>query len=225
MLPPTLLWGASFPLALAAAAAPGRWHPGDPGRLVGGVYAANTLGAILGALAFSLCWCPGSARSNPSACADRPLARERADRVPAAVCAEGTHVPGGRRPLAGAIGVLPVLLAWTVAPVPGKLIAYGRRIADYTPATSKILYIGEGLNSSIAISRGPMAPCNSRQRQGGSLHRALRHALQRMLGHLPALLQPEPRSVLVVGIWRGRHRRHVRRYPAVQRISSAKSSR
>jgi len=50
LLPATCLWGASFPLALAAVAVPGR----DPGRLVGAVYAANTLGAIVGALAASL---------------------------------------------------------------------------------------------------------------------------------------------------------------------------
>src|SRR6266850_3816171 len=37
ILPATLLWGASFPLALAAAAAPGQ----DPGRLSGEIYAAN----------------------------------------------------------------------------------------------------------------------------------------------------------------------------------------
>ena len=50
VLPGAILWGASFPLALAAAAKPGQ----DPGRLVGGVYAANTAGAIAGALAASL---------------------------------------------------------------------------------------------------------------------------------------------------------------------------
>ena len=50
VLPGAILWGASFPLALAAAAKPGQ----DPGRLVGGVYAANTAGAIVGALAASL---------------------------------------------------------------------------------------------------------------------------------------------------------------------------
>src|SRR5437762_232244 len=54
ILPPTILWGASFPLALAAAAAPGE----DPGRLVGAVYAANTFGAIVGALGFSLALVP-----------------------------------------------------------------------------------------------------------------------------------------------------------------------
>ena len=54
ILPATILWGASFPLACAAAARPGE----DPGRTVGGVYAANTLGAIVGALATSLVLIP-----------------------------------------------------------------------------------------------------------------------------------------------------------------------
>src|SRR5436305_11227874 len=50
ILPAPLLWGASFPLALAAGATRGQ----DPGRLVGGMYAANTVGAIAGALGASL---------------------------------------------------------------------------------------------------------------------------------------------------------------------------
>src|ERR1039457_839065 len=47
--PAALLWGASFPLSLAAAAN----REGDTGRLVGGIYAANTGGAIVGALGTS----------------------------------------------------------------------------------------------------------------------------------------------------------------------------
>ncbi len=43
ILPPTILWGASFPLALAALTV----KESDPGRLVGSTYAANTVGAIL----------------------------------------------------------------------------------------------------------------------------------------------------------------------------------
>ena len=46
MLPGAVLWGASFPIALAAATTRGA----DPGRTVGRVYAANTLGAIIGSL-------------------------------------------------------------------------------------------------------------------------------------------------------------------------------
>jgi spermidine synthase len=55
ILPAAILWGASFPLALAAAAAKGR----DPSRLVGGVYAANTIGGIVGSAAFSLVFAAG----------------------------------------------------------------------------------------------------------------------------------------------------------------------
>src|SRR5262249_26840321 len=55
ILPATLLWGASFPLALAAAAKPGE----DPAKLSGEVYAANTAGSVAGALAFSLFLIPG----------------------------------------------------------------------------------------------------------------------------------------------------------------------
>ena len=47
------LVGASFPLALAAAA-----RGQDPARLVGGVYAANTVGGILGGLGFSIILIP-----------------------------------------------------------------------------------------------------------------------------------------------------------------------
>ncbi len=54
ILPAATLWGASFPLALAAVATDGQ----DGGYLVGGVYAANTVGAIAGALAFSIVFIP-----------------------------------------------------------------------------------------------------------------------------------------------------------------------
>ena len=50
MLPGAVLWGASFPLALASVVS----NDDDPARLVGGVYAANTLGAIAGSLGASL---------------------------------------------------------------------------------------------------------------------------------------------------------------------------
>ena len=51
ILPPSLLWGASFPLACAAAVSS---PDEDPGRVAGGIYAVNTLGGIIGALAVSL---------------------------------------------------------------------------------------------------------------------------------------------------------------------------
>jgi spermidine synthase len=55
ILPSAIFWGASFPLALAAV--PAR-RGSDPGSLVGRVYAANTVGAILGSLGFSMVLIP-----------------------------------------------------------------------------------------------------------------------------------------------------------------------
>src|SRR5947209_2890955 len=61
VLPGAILWGASFPLALAAVATPGQ----DAAWLAGGVYAANTVGAIIGSLAMSFVLVPwiGSSHS------------------------------------------------------------------------------------------------------------------------------------------------------------------
>src|SRR6266404_8226442 len=57
IFPATGLWGASFPLALAAIAQKGD-DGQDPGKLVGEVYAANTVGAIVGAIGFSIIFIP-----------------------------------------------------------------------------------------------------------------------------------------------------------------------
>jgi hypothetical protein len=43
-------------------------------------------------------------------------------------------------------------LAWNINPIPGDLIAYGRRMA-INKGDSTILYTKEGRNSSVAISR------------------------------------------------------------------------
>jgi hypothetical protein len=54
VLPGAMLWGASFPLALAAVATTEQ----DAAQLAGGVYAANTVGAIVGSLATSFILIP-----------------------------------------------------------------------------------------------------------------------------------------------------------------------
>ncbi|MEI9975201.1 MAG: hypothetical protein WDO73_25975 [Ignavibacteriota bacterium] len=51
-------------------------------------------------------------------------------------------------------------LSFKVSDVPGNLIAYGRRIM-INSNSSKILYTGEGINSSIAISQWNDGRCNS----------------------------------------------------------------
>jgi spermidine synthase len=64
ILPPALLWGASFSFALAALVDRGL----DAARATSRIYAVNTIGAIAGALLFSLVLSPKSAHSNRSGC-------------------------------------------------------------------------------------------------------------------------------------------------------------
>ncbi len=210
-LPPTLLWGASFPLALAAAARPGE----EPGRLVGTVYAANTLGAILGALGFSLILIPaiGTAGSNRLLI----LLAALGGLVALLPQVRASRSVGGTAALTAALA-LAVYLAVNVGPTPGMLIAYGRRIMTSAPR-STLLYSGEGINSSIAITRwddGAVQFHVSGKVEASTESYDMR--LQRMLGHMPALFHPGPHSVLVVGFGAGVTAGTFVVHPEVQRI-------
>ena len=199
VLPPAILWGASFPLALAAIAAPSQ----DPGRLVGRLYAANTVGAIVGALGASLlmvAWVGTQAAQQVLiVCAGLSglIVLVSDDRL------------RGRRGLvdqaltAATIVLAALFLARAVPPVPGILIAYGRYAATWL-GQNDIFYSGEGLTSSVAVSRTPAGVLNYHNAgkvQASSEPQDMR--LQRMLGHLTTLLPANPRSVLVIGCGAG----------------------
>jgi spermidine synthase len=197
ILPATLCWGASFPLALAAVAR----SQDDPGRLVGGVYAANTFGAILGALAFSMILIPWVGTQQCQR-ALMTLAAVSALLVLAPAAWQARRRAGALAALAAALGAVGYLAA-EVAPVPGDLIAYGRRMIT-SASGSKLLYTGEGMNASIAITRwedGAIQFHVSGKVEASTEPYDMR--LQRMLGHMPALVHPQPQSVLIVGFGAG----------------------
>ena len=210
ILPATLLWGASFPLALASVAAPRE----DSARMVGGIYAANTGGAIAGAVAFSLILVPAIGTQHS----------QQLLILLSAISALLVLAPmlRGRRAWAAAPVTAAVLiagfLAWTVHPVPGELIAYGRRILNST-GRSKILYVGEGMNSSIAISQwddGAVQFHVSGKVEASTEPFDMR--LQRMLAHVPALFHSNPQSVLVVGFGAGVTAGSFTVHPSVKQI-------
>src|SRR5580692_946604 len=136
ILPSAVLWGASFPLALASVATKQR----DPGRLVGEVYGANTIGAILGSLGFSLIMIPlvGTQHSEQILIAVSILAALMIQR----------HFS---IKMAGAV-VATALVVWSVPAIPWQLIAFGRRMTT-TPGNWTPLYVAEGLNSSVAYTK------------------------------------------------------------------------
>jgi spermidine synthase len=194
ILPAACLWGASFPFALAAAASRG----GDGGKLAGGVYAANTAGAILGAVGFSIVVIPW-------------VGTQDSQRVLIALAAIASAIVfvslRNLARTATAIGVLAAIaVVWlvsAVAPVPWLAIAYGRRMLIQTDP-GRVLYLGEGRNSSIAISELPGGAHYfhvSGKVEASTEPYDMR--LQRMLGHLPALIHNDPKSVLIVGFGAG----------------------
>jgi spermidine synthase len=191
VLPATIMWGASFPLALAAVAAPGQ----DPGRLAGETYAANTVGAILGALLFSIAIIPLAGTRN----AERILMTVSAIGAMMALAYLGKALAGYM--LAGCVVIS--MLVRTVDDVPWLSLAYGRRSITTIDA-GQPLYVGEGMNSSVVISQLP-----SGQRYfhvSGKVEASTEPfdmRLQRMLGHISALVDQDPRSVLIVGFGAG----------------------
>src|SRR6185503_4886762 len=154
LLPPTVLWGASFPLALAAAAAPTdrATTAADPARLVARVYAANTLGAIVGAAGFGL-FVIGSlgTRRGEQLLVLLPVAGALLLLAPA-VAAGGRRGAWAGAGLVASVGAA-VALALGVADVPPGVIGYGRFLPYMTNRGLPVfLYAGEGRNSSIAVS-------------------------------------------------------------------------
>jgi len=196
MLPGALLWGASFPLALAAVATRGE----DTGRMVGGVYAANTVGAIVGALVTSLILV-GTVGSQ--------VAQQALIGV-AALAGVLLLLPTRRAagaplwmPATAAIVVAAVLLGRIVPPLPGMLVAYGRYAATWL-GQADVIYTGEGVTASVAVTRMPNGVLNYHNAgkvQASSEPQDMR--LQRMLGHITTLVPESPSRVLVIGCGAG----------------------
>jgi len=221
IFPATLLWGASFPLALAAAAA----EEEDPARLAGEVYAANTAGSIVGALAFSLLLIPAIGTGG----SQRLLVWLATAAALVALGAAALTVRKSFRAFVAIAGLAGVALAWglstTVANVPWQVIAYGHRVAPILrglavalDAQAQTLFVGEGMNSSVVITkRGDQRFFYvSGKSEASSVPVDMR--LQRMMGHLPALVHPAPHSVLVVGFGAGVTAGSFVPYPEVRRI-------
>jgi spermidine synthase len=218
VLPAAVLWGASFPLALASVASRGQ----DPARLVGGVYAANTVGAIVGSLGASLilvAW----------------IGSQHAQQLLIAMCGIsgllmlgpeliGDGRPGSRVEVAGAVALVlavgcAAFLVRSVHGLPGLLVAYGRFASTRLVQPPEIVYMGEGLMASVAVSRvsGALNYHNAGKVQASSEPQDMR--LQRMLGHFTTLVPDHPRSVVVIGCGAGVTAGAVSIDPAVERVT------
>ena len=216
-LPAACLWGASFPLAVAAAANNGD----DLSRVVGRMYAANTLGAIIGSLLFSVLlvgW----------------LGTQNAQRI--VIMLSGTagllmlapsmlrfSSGGSRMGSLGVIGIVGLLVvtvgfSFSVQEIPAGLVGYGRKLPKQHQLPN-FVYVGEGMNASVAVSED--ASGSKYFHVSGKVVASNGYTdmrLQRMLGHLPALMLEKCESVLIVGCGAGVTAGSFVVHPGIKRI-------
>jgi spermidine synthase len=227
VFPATCLWGASFPLALAAIGS----KADRSGDLVSKLYAANTLGAILGAVLVTvllIAWLGTQQTqrllillSGLSGFIAWSATWERRRLAGEFDFATERIAPARRRRsqvLWLVLGLVTIWFAWSVPPVPWPVIAYGRYLPQKTELGTA-LYVGEGMNASVVVTELASGVRNfhvSGKIEASTDQQDMR--LQRMLAHLPALFHPDPRSVLVVGCGAGVTAGSFLVYPGIKRI-------
>ena len=205
LLPATLLWGASFPLTLAVRGA------GDLTRHVSRINAINTAGALAGTLSLTLLGIPVVG----SQVAQQSLV------VVAAMAGLGLlwTLAGQRRSVSISAAVAVAAVAVAIVPaVPGRLIAYGRSVNSWASIKS-FLYLAEGATASVAVTEhvgGTRQFHIAGKVEASDLDVDMR--LERMLGHVPALVHPNPRSILIVGVGAGVTAGALSIHPEVERI-------
>ncbi len=201
LLPPAILWGASFPLALAAAAGAG----GDPGRLVGGLYAANTVGAIVGSLGASLILVVAIGSQHAQQLLIFASAVSGLLMLGPIMLSRLRDAGFDFRKLTTAVfaSLAVAGLIASVPAIPGEFVAYGRFLPTRGAGT-EVIYMGEGLTASVAVTRHPSGILNYHNAgkvQASSYAPDMR--LQRMLGHLVTLAPENNASFLVIGLGAG----------------------
>lgn len=252
--PAAFFWGATFPLCLASAGK----RQAEPGKLVGRIYAANTVGSIAGSLLFGLVFLPKLGSSGCQklfifiqALTSGLIFYSLNNRVKATnwlkikpiegliqkkqVRVEGINFLGKnfftfsrqdkkkRQRIFGALIILIIYfiiisLSWKFFPsTPWQLIAYGWKAAEKKDRGKPLLTV-EGINSSVAVTNwnGTIVFHTGGRAEASNALSDLR--MERMLAHLPALIHPEPRKVLVIGCGAGITAGAFLLYPGVEKV-------
>jgi spermidine synthase len=195
ILPPTLAFGASFPLCVAA-------YPSEasPEARTGQVAAANTGGAIVGSILGPLLLVPGFGSQNLI------LGFAAVSAVVGAMLA-----PSRRARIAG-LGVAGLLLVEGFAMPAGTVLRGAAAVAD-----GEVEEIRESASATVVVrritdSRGTWRSLELNGVNVAGTSPELR-AIQRLQGHLPLLLHPDPAKVLHIGFGSGGTAWAVARHP------------
>jgi spermidine synthase len=207
LLPASILWGASFPLALASVATRGQ----DAGKMVGSVYAANTVGAIVGAMSASLVlvpWLGGPSGEGSIQHTQQALIGVSAisGLLMLALAPAGSESAKAKLSFALTVLFAMVISGALVVAVPElnkDFVAYGR-FAPTRAGRSDVIFVGEGRMGLVAVSKlsdGTLNYHNAGKIQASSDPADMR--LQRMLGHLTTLVPATSKNFLVIGFGAG----------------------
>ena len=208
ILVPALGLGATLPLAVDLARDPG---PRPPGRTVSVLYALNSGGAVAGAAAGALLVLPAVGLRGTV------LRAGLTSLAAAGLCF--LAFPGRRRLLGylaavtpPAVGVAAVFVvpAWRPDVMTSGVAVYARGLAGASPGAARdflrserVLFYEDGLTATVSVGRrgGVMAlRVNGKPDASTAL---VDMGTQLLLAHLPLLLHPAPRDVLVIGLGSG----------------------
>lgn len=221
MLPATFLAGMTLPLITGALLRAGAGE-----RAIGQVYAANTLGAILGVLAavhigLPLLGLKGTMISG--ALIDAALGLALLYRFPPA--------QASRRPLAFAAAAcvaafLPIALAFDLDP--NKMTAGVFRHGDLsTSASAKILFNKDGKTATVhLVGYGEVVSIRTNGKSDGSINmdrassRGSDEITMVLTGAIPIALKPDAKSAAVIGIGTGLTMHALLQSQAIERVET-----
>jgi spermidine synthase len=217
MLLPTVLFGACLPLACRIEAGGRDGGERAAGTAVGGVYAANTAGAVIGAVAAGFLLLPIFGLRGTMIV----LALVNAC-LSGALLFRGLSAVGDGRRWAAAIPALGLLVAvlapsWDAAALSGGI--YFRRPGGFHGSGSgvgprdRVLYYAEGPVATVMVRE--LEGNRSVTIDGRIVASAGRfdRRLQKMMGHLPMLLSERTENALVIGVGAGMSLGALARHP------------
>lgn len=188
MLIPTLLIGATFPVAARIYAGGGA----DVGARIGRLYASNTLGAMLGSLAAGFVLIPllGMQRS--------ALMLTALNLIIGAAALLSVQ-PAARRTQAGLAGALAAAAVGALLLPPGVYLGFREGVI---PA---LKYYREGVDATVAVFEVDSPPLKVSFVNGRNEVPTDAQSMRAfyMLGHLPPLLRPDAERALVVSFGNG----------------------
>lgn len=223
MLPAAALMGFAFPLVTRISTE----HVRALGRRLSAVYAANTVGTVVGSFVAGFVLIPliGTRWALAVGVAINGL-------VGLAYLLPTLR----RQTLKASIGLAAAALcvvAWTLMPEWNRyVLSSGAYVyADYylargpssTMHEKELLYYRDALTATLSVTRvtapGLQKPIVSLQINGKTDASTADLSTQLVLGHLPLLLAPEPRSVLVIGLASGCTLGAVEQHDGIERIA------